>query len=246
MSETLTPAGKTLYLISLLAKDRTISNNGKAFLKELILRRDPRLNGLLSKFENKVITDTSFMEGIHQLIQEESLALYNQLFVDTSLEVGKTLSKNERDEKSLNNEKSLIYGEVEYQSFYRVLRKVNAPPGKIFYDLGSGTGKAVFAARLTQDFNKCIGIEILQKLHSQARVIVDRYNTSFRQILCSTQNQGASVFAGSFLDYDWSDGDVVFANSTCFDDELMDSMGKVSIIFPRKRNKQNLFYRRRK
>ncbi len=31
---------------------------------------------------------------------------------------------------------------------------------------------------------------------------------------------------GSFLDFDWSDGDVVFANSTCFDDELMLGLSK--------------------
>jgi hypothetical protein len=36
---------------------------------------------------------------------------------------------------------SLIYGEVEYASFYRVLRKINPAPGLAFYDLGSGTGK---------------------------------------------------------------------------------------------------------
>ena len=30
--------------------------------------------------------------------------------------------------------------------------------------------------------------------------------------------------AHSFLEYDWSDGDVVFANSTCFTEELMDSL----------------------
>ncbi len=29
---------------------------------------------------------------------------------------------------------------------------------------------------------------------------------------------------GSFLDFDWSDGEVVFANSTCFDDALMLSL----------------------
>jgi hypothetical protein len=28
----------------------------------------------------------------------------------------------------------------------------------------------------------------------------------------------------SFLDYDWSDGDVVFANSTCFTEQLMVSL----------------------
>ena len=35
---------------------------------------------------------------------------------------------------------------------------------------------------------------------------------------------------GSFLDYDWSDGDVVFANSTCYDDQLMADMGEVNIV----------------
>lgn len=35
-----------------------------------------------------------------------------------------------------------------------------------------------------------------------------------------------AVYEGSFLDFDWSDGDVVFANSTCFDDELMIDMSE--------------------
>jgi hypothetical protein len=34
----------------------------------------------------------------------------------------------------------------------------------------------------------------------------------------------SSTHQGSFLDYDWSDGDLVFANSTCFDDFLMGSL----------------------
>jgi SAM-dependent methyltransferase len=227
-SSALSEPAKLLLLAALLAKDRGITNNGKSFLKEIILRRDPRLSDLLKSFVTKEVGDNNFMEKIHNLIQEESLSLYDELFQDTSLEVGKTLSKKERDQKNLNEEKSLIYGEVEYQSFYRVLRQINAQPGLTFYDLGSGTGKAVFAARLTQDFGKCIGIEILEGLHSQARNVVDKYNTKYRQVLCSTQNQHASVYVGSFLEYDWSDGDVVFANSTCFDDNLMNDMSQMA------------------
>lgn len=187
--------------MALLAKDRIISNNGKAFLKELILRRDPRLSTLLQRFESKSAADSEFLEKIHELILDESMAVYNELFSDTSLEVGKTLSKSERDQKHLNDEKSLIYGEVEFQSFYRVLRKINPQPGLIFYDLGSGTGKAVFIARFTQDFARCLGIEILQSLHTQARKIVDRYNTEYRQILSAGQNQHASVYAVSDDNY---------------------------------------------
>lgn len=43
---------------------------------------------------------------------------------------------------------SLIYGEVDFTSFYRILRKVNPLPGTIFYDLGSGTGKHTYSLLL--------------------------------------------------------------------------------------------------
>eukprot|EP01038_Epipyxis_sp_PR26KG_P014928 gene14928-20080_t len=228
MAAALTEPAKLLLLASLLSKDHIISNNGKSFVKELVLRRDSRLGPILQKFESKESGDSSFLEQIHELIMDEAQSLYDDLFFDTTLEVGKTLSKGERDDKKLTSEKSLIYGEVEFSSFYRVLRKINADAGKVFYDLGSGTGKAVFAARLTQDFSKCIGIEILHSLHIQAAKIVERYNTEFKSFLAIGQSQNAAVYEGSFLDFDWSDGDVVFANSTCFDDELMLSLSKMA------------------
>jgi hypothetical protein len=34
--------------------------------------------------------------------------------------------------------------------------------------------QAVFVARFTQDFGKCLGIEILQSLHEQGMKVVDR------------------------------------------------------------------------
>jgi SAM-dependent methyltransferase len=141
---------------------------------ELILRRDPRLKPLIDKFESKDANDVTFLEQLHELVSNEAHYLYEDLFADTSLEVGKALSKSEREEKQLNEDKSLIYGEVEFASFYRVLRKINPEPGLTFYDLGSGTGKALFIARLVQDFSKCVGIEILESLHIQAEKIVHR------------------------------------------------------------------------
>ena len=227
-AEQLNEPAKLLLLVSLLAKDHIISNNGKAFLKELVLRRDPRLASLVRKFESKNIVDSEFLEQIHELIQDEAMTVYNELFSDTSLEVGKTLSKGERDRRNLNEEKSLIYGEVEFQSFYRVLRKINPQPGLVFYDLGSGTGKAVFIARFTQDFARCLGVEVLQSLHNQAKIIVDRYNGEYRQLLAAGQNQHANVYPGNILEVNWLDGDVVFANSTCFDDDLMRSLSKMA------------------
>lgn len=78
---------------------------------------------------------------------------------------------------------ALCLGEVDFHSFYAILRKINPIPGSTFYDLGSGTGKAVFVARITQDFARCIGIEILESLHDQAVEIVERYVCSSNVIM---------------------------------------------------------------
>lgn len=47
----------------------------------------------------------SFLEQVHELIADEAASMYNDLFCDTSLEVGKALSKNEREVKDLSEEK---------------------------------------------------------------------------------------------------------------------------------------------
>ena len=175
-----------------------------------------------------IIDDATILFNLFTFTEDESYAVYSDIFSDTSLEVGKTLSKRERDMKDLNEEKSLIYGEVDYSSFYRVLRKINPMAGGTFYDLGSGTGKGVIAARLVCDFSRCLGIEILEGLHTQGAKIMQRFNSNYQEILSAGQHQMAAVCQGSFLDYDWSDGDVVFANSTCYDEKLMLEMADMA------------------
>ncbi|CAM9911789.1 unnamed protein product, partial [Discosporangium mesarthrocarpum] len=221
----LSEPAQLLLLASLLAKDRSISHNGKAFLKELILRRDPRL---LEAFAPHGRGDTDLIDGVQRLIDAESQQMYNRLFSNYTLEAGKTLSKTERERRFLTADKSLIYGEVNFLSFVDILRRVsvlvNPYPGGIFYDLGSGTGKAVFAARLTQDFSHCVGIEILESLHHAAQKVTARYERFFRPFLHGGYPQDVTVSHSSFLESDWSDGDVVFANSTCFPSHLMEKL----------------------
>ena len=123
---------------ALLAKDNVISQNAKSYLKELALRRDDRLIQLLAEFESKQTDDAAFLESIHTAIgmynhtyicmcvilchvcvattcvaiEAESEVLYRELFHDTPTDVGKALSREERQTRSLEEEKSLIYGEV--------------------------------------------------------------------------------------------------------------------------------------
>jgi len=105
--------------------------------------------------------------------------------------------------------------------------------------LGSGVGKGVFAAALLAPFGRLIGIEILDGLHRAALEVhkVLKYSThlifmgcccliwcvfSFQKFTKMNKslrsekfwNQEFSFVRESFLDFDWSDGDVVFVNST--------------------------------
>jgi SAM-dependent methyltransferase len=223
-AEQLSDSAKLLLLASLLARDRVISNNGKAFLKELIIRKDPRVVDLLTNFERQGGDDVEVLEQISDVITEETECLFSDLFSYLSLEDAKTISKTEREEKNLSENKSLIYGEVDFNSFVKVLQKLGLPPGGLFYDLGSGSGRAVFAARFTQDFANCVGIEVLEGLATSSQAVVEKHDKWFRQYLDMTQPQDVQMVCGSILDYDWSDGDVIFANSTCFDDRLMQDM----------------------
>ena len=147
--------------------------------------------------------------------------------------MGKTISKAEREELDLREEKSLIYGEIDFCAFYRILRKIHPRPGGVFYDLGSGTGRAVFAACLTQDFGICVGVEILSGLFSRSQMILERYNQHFRGRLHFGASHEVRFYHSSLSELDWSDGDVVFANSTCFDDALMQILSdKAELLRP--------------
>lgn len=117
-------------------------------------------------------------------------------------------------------DKAFIYGEVVPESFYEMIKKVTPAKGEIFYDLGSGTGKAVILAALFFDFSKCIGIETLEGLYEASKEILARFQHDV------SSNSTVDFKLADFLDYDFSDGDIFFVHGTCFPDELMESLSK--------------------
>lgn len=182
-----------LYLLaSILRKQGLITLKGQGLLKELILSRDPRLSTLP--------TDSRLVDAVQTLIESKAKEVYESTFDPYPLEVAKAISKKERTDSNQ------IYGEVDFDSFARILRKV--PRKGKFYDLGSGSGRAVVIARLLGDFD-CCGIEIVKGLYELSLHV------------------GRDFVHDSFTKYDWSDGTVVFANSTCFDDSLVDSIARL-------------------
>jgi SAM-dependent methyltransferase len=140
------------------------------------------------------------------------------VFNDWPLEKAKNKSREEREEIG-SSKGSLVYGEVGFEAIRMVLQQLPTNRG-IFYDLGSGTGRAVFAAATLCEFEQIRGLEILQSLHQAALQILAKYKA-----LQPTRASKIQLKRADILKSNWDDGDVVFANSTCFDEKLMKDIG---------------------
>lgn len=106
----------------------------------------------------------------------------------------------------------LTYGEIEFAPFATSIARIRAVFGGlgsgdggarrgVFYDLGSGTGKAVFTAALVHRFERCVGIELLESLHVCAQRLKARWNAVIapqleRPSVAAERGGGASYDAG--------------------------------------------------
>jgi SAM-dependent methyltransferase len=154
-------------------------------------------------------------------ILEEYQTPWVELFGDCTTDYAKKTSKAERDNKGLKKA-SLVYGEISFVSFGIIfLNHLQLKSGGNFYDLGSGSGRVIFAAEMLHDFQKLVGVEILDGLYEASVGVLQK----FRETRPSSSTKRIEFHRADFLEFDWSDGDLVFANSTCFDEQLMTSLG---------------------
>lgn len=104
-----------------------------------------------------------------------------------------------------------VYGEIEFLPFTALLSMVNIDHNTVFYDLGSGTGKAVVACAMVYPVHKSIGIELFPNLHQcacerlQKLAAMEGYTESSKKI---------SFILGDFLTVDLSEATLIFINSS--------------------------------
>jgi len=152
---------------------------------------------------------------------QKAKEIFNLLFEGVN---GYELSFESRNQLGFYDQ-GLTYGEIFFDTFYKTLEKTQPKEGEVFYDLGSGTGKAVFVAHLLFPFSKAVGIEILPTLYQASKTILEKYEKEVRPKILEKKNQQKIEFIlGDFLKIDFSDADVVFANSTCFSQQMIDKL----------------------
>jgi SAM-dependent methyltransferase len=202
-----------------------------AALEEWTTRQPENLSeNLQSLLKNNVVADnTSSMQYqesnfFPQLAESKLLQELNSLYEEYSFVTAKdaSLTDDLRLEREESQQDSLVYGEIELSGFIKLLRSLPTSTNDIFYDLGSGSGRAVFAARFAQDYQKCIGIELLSNLNDLAQSVMSLYKFQYQSKLRHTQ---VSFVYSDLLDYDWwTDGTVVYLPNLLFDAELMEQI----------------------
>ncbi|WP_115707616.1 hypothetical protein [Legionella sainthelensi] len=105
------------------------------------------------------------------------------------------------------------YGEIEFFSFIALLSLINPNEHTVFYDLGSGTGKAVIACGMVFPVQKSIGIELFPELYLHSCQQVEQL-AAIKQY--ERQAQKIKFRLGDFLEANLNDATLIFINSTAF------------------------------
>ena len=159
--------------------------------------------------------------------------LYTTLLEDYPVNLGKAISKKQREREHLKDP-TLVYGEIKYNFMALMFRVMKddydglQKAGGVFYDLGSGTGKPVFAAAILHTFERCVGVEKLSQLYTASLEITDHWrkltDSVDDDIMSAEQKRCMIEFINDDIknpEFSMSDATVGFANSTCYDEELM-------------------------
>lgn len=190
------------------------------------------------------VADALFEKACEQLFTE----IYGDLSTaDANQEAQEfNLSQGRAELRHVGN---LTYGEVCYSSFVQLLRLASPEHGESFADLGHGTGKALVVAATHHGlaFSRIHGIELSSGLFQLSVQCIQKYHKLISSSIFAGHflhhSEGGpmvTVEEGDFLReqfneedkdgssnssmFHWSDCDVVFANSTCFDEELLEKL----------------------
>ena len=100
-----------------------------------------------------------------------------------------------------------------------------------FYDLGSGEGKPVLAMSLLTQFKKLIGIEFLENLNKLSLLVKQKYEKEINDIINKNKDlfffekpNNIEFIRGDFFENSWEEASVIFVNSTCFSESMMNDI----------------------
>lgn len=134
-------------------------------------------------------------------------AIFDKLYSATN---GFLISRQARQDRDAFE---YTYGEIEFISFVALISLTHPNQNTKFYDLGSGTGRAVLACAMVFDMESCCGVELFEGLYEEA--IKQKKHLS-RLPGYEKKADLISFIHEDFLNVDLSNATLIFINSTAF------------------------------
>lgn len=164
--------------------------------------------------------------------------IFQEITQDYSFDYIKEEWNKEMDDKCFTSA-NYTYGEVEFVSLAEIFELIKTrhgpiPDGGTFYDLGSGSGKAVLGAALIHNFSNCKGIEIMESLYGISDKIYEVYQQMRLHLVYTYPDLWSSLpdihfSLGDMFDQAYSDASFIFINSTCFDSTTMERLSSLPV-----------------
>lgn len=148
---------------------------------------------------------------------DKHAAVLQQLYAEID---GFALSRQARAAKDAME---YVYGEIIFEPFIALLSLCKPNSSTVFYDLGSGTGKAVLAVAMVFPLHKSCGIELFPSLHQtalnqqQALKAKPQYQEKAARIEFKNED---------FINAKLGDATLIFINSTSFFGEVWDKLSQ--------------------
>jgi len=183
--------------------------------------RDRMAEPIDYRYESKKIDIDSDDDVVEVCNVDANVKLLSDIY--TKLQSGYDISRQEvakaKKEGRYDEIAGLGYGEVDVEAFATFVKALPSTHNNgVFLDLGSGSGKAVLAAAFAGSFSSCIGVEIVQPLHSLANQALERAKEiDSERAACVKYVQG-DMFGKEDL---WKQADVVLVTCTLFTDDMM-------------------------
>ncbi len=134
-------------------------------------------------------------------------AVFDALFAEVD---GFQLSK---DMRHMADDWAYTYGEIEFMPFIATLSLTHPDEQTVFYDLGSGLGKAVLACAMVYPVKKSVGIEYFANLHHAACTQQQQLQQMSPYHAIASQ---VHFINADFLTVNMDDATLVFINATAF------------------------------
>ena len=170
--------------------------------------------------------------------------IFSKYYNESTLEIAGKNSGKERMKKNLDSI-SFVYGEITFKAMAYIFEYTknifDINEEGIFYDLGSGVGRGVFCASLCHSFKQYIGIEYLESIY---KISIDIQNKYMKELPKYINDKKYKNFFpdyyfddnkekhlpnilfknDDFLNEDLSNASFIYANSTCFTQDLMEKL----------------------